>query len=67
MADTRRTPCVRRCTLDERNICLGCYRTLEEIVAWHDAASPERENILRRAEDRKACSRRRLWPALLSS
>lgn len=29
------SPCVKVCTMDtERGVCLGCYRTLDEIGSW---------------------------------
>lgn len=28
------SPCIQVCRLDEKQICLGCRRTLDEIVAW---------------------------------
>ena len=27
------SPCIRHCTLDDADICLGCGRTLDEICA----------------------------------
>ncbi len=32
--DDVKSPCVAVCKLDERNVCIGCWRTLEEIAAW---------------------------------
>ncbi len=31
---TPESPCIRQCCLDKQDICVGCYRTLEEIVKW---------------------------------
>ncbi len=28
------SPCVRICTLDDDKVCLGCGRSMAEIVAW---------------------------------
>ena len=28
------SPCLNICTLDERGICRGCFRSLEEIAGW---------------------------------
>ncbi len=46
------SPCIRRCSLDDDDICLGCFRTLVEITGWHDANSREREAILIKANRR---------------
>lgn len=32
------SPCIRRCTLDPDDECVGCGRTLDEILGW--AAAP---------------------------
>lgn len=47
------TPCIRQCTLDGDNVCRGCYRTLDEIVAWHDADAKRRRQILTEAARRR--------------
>jgi uncharacterized protein len=28
------SPCVRLCTLNEQDVCLGCGRTLTDITSW---------------------------------
>lgn len=28
------SPCIRNCCLDENDICLGCFRSLTEIMQW---------------------------------
>ncbi|MDO7597714.1 MAG: DUF1289 domain-containing protein [Pseudomonadota bacterium] len=28
------SPCVRNCCLNEHDICLGCFRSLDEIKLW---------------------------------
>ncbi len=47
-----RSPCVSICALDERDICVGCYRSAEEITDWYMANREEKEAILRRARQR---------------
>jgi predicted Fe-S protein YdhL (DUF1289 family) len=51
------SPCVRNCSLDERDICLGCYRSLSEICRWADASDEEKKeilaNCLTRGEERR--------------
>lgn len=53
------SPCIRNCTLDDRDICLGCGRTLAEIGAWGRASDPRRRTILRDAQARRADMSRR--------
>lgn len=51
-------PCVRNCCLDEAEVCMGCFRSLEEILAWHGATRDERQEILRRCAQRKQLMQR---------
>jgi len=48
------SPCVRNCCLDERDVCLGCGRSLDEIKVWSEAGDAERLGILERAAARRA-------------
>ena len=43
------SPCIRHCCLNEDDICLGCFRRLDEITAWSDASNTERLNTLTNA------------------
>jgi uncharacterized protein len=52
------SPCVSNCCLDDKDICLGCYRHIDEITGWHSADHEQRKRIinstdLRRAEHKK--------------
>ena len=46
-------PCVRNCCLDDDDICLGCFRSFEEIKRWGEALEPERFAILKNAQQRR--------------
>jgi uncharacterized protein len=59
--DVVASPCVRACTLDDDDVCLGCGRTLEEIKAWGGAGADGRRDIIAAAEKRKARKRPRLF------
>ncbi len=48
-----KSPCVRNCCLDADDICLGCFRSLEEIVRWASATENEQQRILANAERRR--------------
>lgn len=48
------SPCVRNCCLDADDICLGCFRTLTEIIHWGGAGAYERREILARCRVRAA-------------
>lgn len=49
------SPCVRRCCLDDRtDVCVGCFRSLAEIMRWGNADAEERRQILSRCAQRRA-------------
>ena len=39
------SPCRRQCCLDDQDVCLGCGRTLAEILAWGQADGARRRAI----------------------
>ena len=61
MAASVPTPCVRDGCLDENEVCMGCGRTLQEILRWHAASDEEREAILAAARTRVAERKARRW------
>ncbi|MDN4500781.1 DUF1289 domain-containing protein [Alteromonadaceae bacterium BrNp21-10] len=40
------SPCIRNCCLDNNDICIGCFRSISEIVGWHTATDDEKSQIL---------------------
>jgi len=49
-----KSPCIAVCVLDERDVCMGCYRTGEEITDWFMADNARKQEILE-----ASCARRR--------
>ena len=47
------SPCVRNCCLDENDVCLGCHRSMAEIMRWNEADDAERREILARCRQRE--------------
>jgi predicted Fe-S protein YdhL (DUF1289 family) len=47
------SPCIRICCLDDGDMCLGCFRTLDEIKNWREADNLAREHILQHCEQRR--------------
>ena len=39
------SPCIDVCQLDERQVCVGCGRTLREIADWSSASAAQRREI----------------------
>lgn len=48
------SPCIRVCTLDDTDTCIGCFRTMDEILAWGGASDPVRKEILANCKTRAA-------------
>jgi predicted Fe-S protein YdhL (DUF1289 family) len=50
--DPLASPCIRNCCLDDDNVCMGCGRSLDEIVAWGTASPATKAAILERSRER---------------
>ena len=48
-----RSPCISVCVLDENDICMGCYRSAEEVTDWFMAGDEEKRAIMQRVEQRR--------------
>ncbi|MCZ4337054.1 DUF1289 domain-containing protein [Shewanella colwelliana] len=48
------SPCVARCGLNDDDICMGCFRFIDEIVGWSQASELEQQQICDKALQRKA-------------
>lgn len=41
------SPCNDVCTLNDRKVCIGCKRTMAEIVAWSTMTAEEQWSVVR--------------------
>lgn len=48
-----KSPCVSICALDEQDICVGCYRSVDEIMHWGRYSDDERRQVLQRVAERE--------------
>lgn len=48
-----RSPCVSICALDADGVCIGCYRTADEITDWFMASASDKQAIVARAAARR--------------
>ena len=49
------SPCINVCRMDAATaLCVGCYRTLDEIAQWSRASSDAKRAILAAVERRRA-------------
>ncbi|MEP1445603.1 MAG: DUF1289 domain-containing protein [Paraglaciecola sp.] len=47
------SPCVRNCCLDDKDMCLGCFRVIDEILVWGEADNNRKVEILALCESRR--------------
>jgi predicted Fe-S protein YdhL (DUF1289 family) len=53
------SPCVRNCCLDTNDICMGCFRSLNEITRWTEVDEQTRQQFLTNAHNRKQQQRQK--------
>ena len=54
------SPCINVCALDPgRQFCIGCYRTIGEIMRWRDASDAEKLRIKEAARARYLVSQKK--------
>ena len=51
-----RSPCVNICALDENDLCVGCFRTGDEIAAWGKLTDDQRREVLQKVAEREQTS-----------
>jgi len=47
------SPCVSICVLNEDDICVGCYRTGEEVTRWWGMTNEEKTLTLAKTKERE--------------
>jgi uncharacterized protein len=47
------SPCVKICKLDTRGLCIGCFRTRDEIARWTEMSESERVAVIVGLETRR--------------
>ena len=48
-----KSPCRLVCKYNEDKICIGCSRTMEEIINWINYTDKEKEEVLKRVAERR--------------
>ncbi|MEQ1559554.1 MAG: DUF1289 domain-containing protein [Methyloglobulus sp.] len=56
------SPCIRNCCLNEDDVCLGCFRTLSEVVGWAGSDDELRQQILVNTKERRLAYQNRYKP-----
>ena len=47
------SPCVRLCTLGDDDICVGCFRSIEEITQWTKLDNTQKLEVIERCNSRR--------------
>ncbi|MEW6506494.1 MAG: DUF1289 domain-containing protein [Bacteroidota bacterium] len=54
MENILRSPCTNQCFVPSgMDLCIGCYRTINEIIEWINLTENERIEILKKIDERK--------------
>ena len=53
-----KSPCIEVCSLNNEDVCIGCYRTANEIIEWFSAPDKRKREILVSVSERRAGSAR---------
>ncbi|MFW6233489.1 MAG: DUF1289 domain-containing protein [Nanoarchaeota archaeon] len=48
-----KSPCINVCKLNENQICIGCYRSLDEIDNWSQLKDDEKIMVIEKAKQRR--------------
>lgn len=51
-----KSPCVAICALDENDLCIGCYRTGQEITDWGEMDNEKKRAVLKKVSERELAS-----------
>ena len=53
VSDSPESPCISICSLDQNNVCEGCFRTGNEIIDWFTADDDRKRQILEATKQRR--------------
>ena len=48
-----KSPCIEVCSLNNSDVCIGCYRTANEIIEWFSANDQRKREILAAVSERR--------------
>ncbi|HUD96566.1 MAG TPA: DUF1289 domain-containing protein [Woeseiaceae bacterium] len=48
------SPCINNCTLDDESVCLGCHRTIGEIIDWSRMSAAQQWQVIHALPARRA-------------
>jgi len=54
------SPCVRNCCLNTVDVCMGCFRHIDEILAWTSYKNNEKKAVISVCEQRRTAEQEKL-------
>jgi len=48
-----KSPCMSLCSLNENDICIGCYRSGQEITDWGAMDNEQKKTVLKKVAQRE--------------
>jgi len=48
------SPCVDICALNDGDVCIGCYRSGDEITTWGKMSNDEKKQTLQKVRERRS-------------
>ncbi|MCW8196197.1 DUF1289 domain-containing protein [Proteobacteria bacterium 005FR1] len=58
MNNSPKSPCISVCALNEDDVCVGCFRSGQEISRWGNLSADEKKKVLQRAGERRKSTQR---------
>lgn len=52
MSETVKSPCISVCALNDDGLCIGCWRTVDEIAAWSSLDDERKREVIKAAHKR---------------
>ena len=49
-----KSPCIEVCSLNHEDVCIGCYRTANEIIEWFSVLDERKREILAAIDQRRS-------------
>ena len=49
-----KSPCIAVCALDENDVCIGCYRTGQEITDWGEMDNEQKTGVMKNVAKRES-------------
>ena len=49
-----KSPCIEVCSLNNEDVCIGCYRSAKEIIEWFSAPNERKREILAEIDQRRS-------------